>query len=249
MNQIKKINKNLIIKYENRQVNLQNEYKEKIDIFWKNAIIKNPNLYNGDYFMVEKVIETEECFNIVCAKSTYANHLYNETEGIYDEEYIKTAPCGIWGGILIQTKDNYFLIGETDERISIPHCLEISGGGIESKDINYAIIDIKATIRRELKEELDINLDDVVCKTNLLLYPGGDSFSYAVIIIGTIDKNKEEVEKHFTRYKEYLIEKNLELEFTKIHFLKKEKAIQELDEMTNQKRPYLRELIIKAMNL
>ena len=49
----------------------------------------------------------------------------------------------------------------------------------------------------------------------------------------------KEIRKYFESYYKYLKENNLEIEFGKLHFLKKEKAIEELKELNNPKRNYL----------
>ena len=64
--------------------------------------------------------------------------------------------------------------------------------------------------------------------------------------IGKIDKTKHELNKHFEKYKQQLIKNNLEVEFERLIFLKKENAIQELDNLPNYKRPFLRDLIEEA---
>lgn len=125
MSRIKKINKTIILKFEDREINLPSELKENIEKFWKDAIKKNPNLYNGEDYALEKVIETEENIEMLVVKSNYAHYLYDERIGIEEEKY---RCCSPWGGILLITKDNYLAIGEMDKTTSIPHCLQISGG-------------------------------------------------------------------------------------------------------------------------
>ena len=137
MSRIQKINKTVILKFEDREINLPNELKENIEKFWKEAIKKNPNLYNGEDYAVEKVTETEENIEMLVVKSNYAHYLYDERIGIEEEKY---RCCSPWGGILLLTKDNYFVIGEMNSTTSIPYGIQISGGGIDVADIvNRAI--------------------------------------------------------------------------------------------------------------
>ena len=58
---------------------------------------------------------------------------------------------------------------------------------------------------------------------------------------------KDELKQYFKEYKEYLIMNHLEVEFNKLIFLQKENALKELDNLSNCKRPYLRELINEAV--
>lgn len=243
MSKIVKIEKNIILKFEDRQIKLPDELKSNIEKFWKNALIQNPNLYNGQNYAVEKVTETKENIEMVIVKSTYAHYLYDERIGIKEEKY---RCCSPWGGILLLTKDNYFVIGEMNKKTSIPYCLQIPGGGVDIKDIEKGIINIDYNIKRELKEETNLNLDDIDYKIQFIEYPNKMRNAYGFLAIGKINQTKDELKQYFEEYKKYIIINNLELEINKLIFLKKEKALQELDKLNNYKRPYLRELIKQA---
>ena len=60
MSEIIKIEKSVILKFEDREINLPIEIKENIKKFWNNAIQENPNLYNGQDYVVETVNETQD---------------------------------------------------------------------------------------------------------------------------------------------------------------------------------------------
>ncbi|MCI8411494.1 MAG: hypothetical protein HFJ40_03465 [Clostridia bacterium] len=53
MSKIIKINKPIILKFEDREIKLPNELKESINKFWNDATKENPNLYNGEDYTVE----------------------------------------------------------------------------------------------------------------------------------------------------------------------------------------------------
>ena len=125
MSKIVKVNKPITLKFEDREINLPNELKENIENFWKDAVKDNPNLYNGQDYVVEKVNETENNIEMLVVKSNYSHYLYDERVGIQQEKY---RCCSPWGGILLLTKDNYFVIGEMNSTTSIPYGLQISGG-------------------------------------------------------------------------------------------------------------------------
>ena len=245
MSRIIKLDKPFILKFEDRKINLPNELKENIERFWKDAVKDNPNLYNGQDYVVETVKETEKEIEMLVVKSDYAHYLYDERVGIKEE---KNRCCSPWGGILLLTKDEYFVIGEMNSTTSIPYGLQISGGGIDITDIENGVINIDSNIKRELKEELNLNLDDIDYKIEFIEYPSKTRNAYGFIAIGKIKQTKEELKQVFEQYKEYLIKNNLEIEFNKLIFLKKQSAVKELDELPNYKRPYLRDLIKNAVN-
>ena len=240
MSKIIKVRKPIILKFKDKEIKLPKDLKEQIEIFWKNAVKENPNLYNGKDYVVEEVTETGEKIEMTVVKTDYAHYLYDERVGIQEERY---RCCSPWGGILLLTKDNYFVIGEMNNTTSIPYCLQISGGGIDIADIKNGIIDINSNIKRELKEELNLNLDDIDYKLEFIEYPSETRNAYGFIAIGKINQTKDELKQYFEEYKEYLIRNNLEVEFNKLIFLKKGNALQELDALPNYKRPYLRDLI------
>ena len=158
MSKIIKVNKSITLKFEDRKINLPNELKENIEKFWKDAVKDNPNLYNGQDYVVEKVNETENKIEMLVVKSDYSHYLYNERVGIQQEKY---RCCSPWGGILLLTKDNYFVIGEMNSTTSIPYGLQIAGGGIDVADIENGAINIESNIKRELKEELGVSVEIV----------------------------------------------------------------------------------------
>lgn len=240
MSDIIKISKTIIIKYEERETKLSNELKEKIEKFWKKAVEENSNLYNGPDYTIEKIEEDENEIKMIATKTNYAHYLYDERIGIKEKEYKCNVP---WGGIILETKDNYLVLGEMDKTTSVPYFLQIPGGGIDKKDIYEGIININQTIKRELKEEINLNLEDIDYKIKYIEVPDKARHAYGFIAIGKLVKTKEELQKHFEEYKKFLIQNNLEIEFNKLVFLDKNNAIKEFDRLENPKRPYLSNLI------
>lgn len=75
---IKQIIKPIILKYENREINLPKAIKENIKLFWDKLTKENPNLFNGENHCVESIIEKEDRLEMNVVKTNYATHLYNE---------------------------------------------------------------------------------------------------------------------------------------------------------------------------
>lgn len=240
MSNIIKISKPIIIKYQERETKLSKELKEKIEEFWKKAVEENPNLYNGTDYTIEKIEENKNEIKMIATRTNYAHYLYDERVEIKEKEYKCNVP---WGGIILETKDNYLVLGEMDKTTSVPYFLQIPGGGIDKKDIYEGIININQTIKRELKEEINLNLEDIDYKIKYIEVPDKARHAYGFIAIGKLVKTKEELQKHFEEYKKFLIQNNLEIEFNKLVFLDKNNAIKEFDMLKNPKRPYLSNLI------
>ena len=237
---IKQIKKPIVLKYEDREINLPNETKENINLFWNKLVKENPNLFNGENHCVESIIEKEDRFEMIVVKTNYATYLYNERIGMPDR---KINIMHIWSGILLETKDNYFVLGEMDKTTSVPKCLQVPGGGTSNEDIKDGILEIDINLQRELKEELDLDLNAIKYEINYLECPSEKRRVYGFLATGKLDITKDELNKHFEKYKRYIEKNGLEKEFSKLIFLDKNNALEELDRLNNPKREYLREFI------
>ena len=126
--------------------------------------------------------------------------------------------------------------------------MQVSGGGIDEKyDIVNGEFDLIKTAKRELKEELNLDLDD---KEQIESYnfeyiekPEGKRHSYCVILKAYSMYTKNQLEEHFNKYYQFLEETDGEKEFKNLHFLKLGRAVKELDKLDNPKRLYVRQLL------
>lgn len=122
--------------------------------------------------------------------------------------------------------------------------LQVTGGGIDQKDIFGENIDVEKTIKREAMEELKINLNDeesILYNRMSYLYVSEDNEQPGVQLLSKAKSKMtvEEMKKYFEEYYEYLKENNLEVEFKKLHFLEKDNAVEELNKLSNPRRNYL----------
>ena len=237
---IKRIIKPIKIEYTEKNINLPENLREKIQEFWKDAILETPTLYDGEDFAVEEFKETDNEIIMKIAKTDYSHYLYDERVGINNEKYRCIKP---WSGILLLTSDNYWVFGQTSENTSFPNGFQIFGGGIDKKDISEMKVDLVQNLRRELKEEVNLDLDKIKYEFQYIEFPSKKRNAYGFIAIGKLNMSKDELQKHFEQYKKYLSNNNLEIEFSKLIFLRKGNAFQELDSYNNPKREYLRELL------
>lgn len=237
---IKRIVKSINLEYTGQNMNLPKDLNDKIEDFWSKAIIETPTLYNGEDYSVENVTEKENEIIMKVSKTNYAHYLYDERIGIDDKKYRCICP---WSGILLITNDNYWVFGQASEKTSFPNGFQISGGGIDKKDIYNSKIDLTQNLKRELAEEMNLNLDEIKYEFKYIEYPDEKRNAYGFIAVGQLNMSKKELQKHFIQYCKYLENNNLEIEFNNLIYLKKGNAVKELDTYTNPKRDYLRELI------
>ena len=71
--------------------------------------------------------------------------IYMEKELVVKKEY----ECkNLSAGCLLETIDGYYIVGELDENTSYPTMLQVTGGGIDQKDIFGENIDVEKTIKK-----------------------------------------------------------------------------------------------------
>ena len=241
---IKRIeNKNIIASMNAEKFELPQDIKEKIKIFWDKVIAESPNLWDGEITCVGSYKESEKEIEIVCQRSNYSHYLYDERKGL-PKEY---ACLNLSAGCLLETSDNYYIVGELIEGSSYPHCMQVTGGNIDKNDIKDGKVDILNTIRREVKEEVNIDLDDENFVENYELkyvsVPDDVAHTYLIFAKGKLKMTAGEMSECYDNYLRYLRDNNLEVEFEKIHFIHKEKVKEELERLTNPRREYLLDLL------
>lgn len=236
--------KPVITKTIHKKMDLPQCLRDEINSFWNEQVAKNPNLFNGEVWNVTKMEETDISIIFTIELTDYAHYLYDERHGI-EEKY---ACHNVAAGTYIVTKDGYAVVGELDDTTSYPKVLQVSGGGIDEKlDTVNGEFDLIKTAKRELKEELDLELDnkEQIEKYNFeyIEVPEGKRHSYCVILKAYSKLTKDELNEHFKKYYQYLENNNGEKEFKKLYFLKLGNAVAELDNLSNPKRLYVRQLL------
>ena len=193
---------------------------------------------------VTKFEELPDKIRLSIQKTSYSHYLFDERLGIE----VIYACYNLCGCILLETKDEYYVIGEMNVTTAYPKGLQTSGGSLDKNDIKQdGKVDIINNVARELKEELDIDLfDKNIVKEYKMQYmeiPQGRRHSYAAIMKGMLSITAKQMEEQYNRYKQDLENNGEEVEFSKLHFIEKEHAIEKLMMLNNPKRPYLEDLI------
>jgi hypothetical protein len=122
--------------------------------------------------------------------------------------------------------------------------MQLSGGSVDNNDIDNGVINIFNTIYREVEEEINIKQNQIKnFEIKYLSLPTDTIHTYILFAKGTLNMNKSQMEEYYEKYLKYLQENNLEIEFSKIHFIKKGNTTEELSKFQNPKRNYLEELL------
>ena len=239
-----KLHKELEIVKREKDIELPEAIVQKIEMFWQKQVEENPHLFNGEVWSVTKFDELEDRIRLTIQRTNYAHYLYDERVGLEKD----LACYNLNGGILLETLDKKYIVGEMDKTTSYSKGLQIPGGNLDQNDIKEdGTVDLIGNIARELKEELNLDLfDRSIIQSYKMQYmelPEGRRHSYSPKLKGFLKMTSEEMKEYYEKYKIYLKENNQEVEFTKLHFIDKENVIAELDALDNPKRSYLRGLL------
>ena len=233
-------NKKVQVILKNENIELPIKLKDKINENFENMKKQGANIWNGEVLCVSEFNIEDDKVEIICKKSDYAHYLYGERIGCPNEYECKNLSAGC----LLETIDGYYIVGELDDNTSYPTMLQVTGGGIDKTDIVGENIEIEQTIIREAREELNIDLKDkksILYNKISYMYVSEDNEQPGVQLFSKakIKMTVKEIQNYFNNYYKYLKENNLEVEFKKLHFFKKENAVKELKELKNPKRNYL----------
>ncbi len=181
------------IKFKDEMIELPKNAKKQINIFWKQSKESNPSLFNGELICVSEYKESNDLIEITCKRTFYAHHLYDERVGL-PKEY----GChNLVVGCLLETSDNYYVIGEMASNTSVPNCLQIPGGNVDNTDIKEGRVDILNALIRECREEVNINLQDKNMVDSFgikyISLPNEKSNAYLIIAKGNLKKTKNEM--------------------------------------------------------
>ncbi len=233
-------NKKVQVILKNENIELPIRLKDKINENFENMKKQGANIWNGEVLCVSEFNIEDDKVEIICKKSDYAHYLYGERIGCPNEYECKNLSAGC----LLETIDGYYIVGELDDNTSYPTMLQVTGGGIDKTDIVGEKIEVEQTIIREAREELNIDLKDkksILYNKISYMYVSEDNEQPGVQLFSKakIKMTVKEIQNYFNNYYKYLKENNLEVEFKKLHFFKKENAVKELKELKNPKRNYL----------
>lgn len=225
------------------KVQLPEEIKQKINEHWEKVVTQNPNLWNGEITCVIDYIENDKELTIVCKKTDYAHYLYDEQIGLPDQY-----KCyNVFADSLLETQDGYYVIGELDEKMSYPFCMQLPGGNVDDNDMVENEFNILHAIQREVLEELNIDIQDInqvtQNKLKYVMHVLGKGNGYGIVAKTKLKMSAQQMKEYYDKYLLYLKENNLEVEFGKIYCIKKEKFLTELEKLPNPKRAYLKPLI------
>ena len=143
------INKNLVFKnIKPFQIKRDKIIKCNINNYWREFIKKNNGYFNGDIYVVSNFNETIDSYTFEIGKTKYADLIYAKE--------ISNITCNsLFSSCIFITSDNYYVLIKNNH-----DKLNIIGGMADRDDFINNKFSFYHCIKRELKEELNIDIDD-----------------------------------------------------------------------------------------
>ncbi len=181
---------NINFKYDGK-LQFNNEISKEIEDFWNNYKIKNPKAYNEKILTVTDISNIGNKYEVIVKDALFSDILFSKLKG-----KIKTR-CLFSGGYIV-TKDNYIiLVLNNKSTLNEKNVLDLVGGMSNINDIIDGKYKSENCIKREFREELGINIDNINFTYNIrfIKYPSIDNESEKYYPVGTI----YEIKTNYTR--------------------------------------------------
>lgn len=138
------------------EISLSEAEINTISTYWKEAVNKNPNLFDGVVLSVKSVEKLSHGIKIELEKTRYSHMTYVMNHK--NEKITKCRAVAVGGNIV--TRDGYYVFGKMSKHTSFPDVIQCIGGGLSEEDIFDG--DPVHTFLRECKEEIGLTSEDIV---------------------------------------------------------------------------------------
>lgn len=216
-------NNNVKVYYTSKRVLLPKEYSDNMEEHWNSLLKKGNKSFRGDVFTITDISCFDESLNIYVELTDYAHFLYTIHKGKFEEYDCRV----IHTSVLIETSDRKFVIGVMSKNTFAPDKLQFVGGGIDKDDINGDFLDLEHNIKKEISEEIGINITDgniVKDFRPYFLKDGGKSNFLSAIFKLDLAIDEAEIMERFQRYNQELISQKISPELSSLVFIKAEQG-------------------------
>ncbi|MFI8684826.1 NUDIX hydrolase [Rossellomorea sp. NPDC077527] len=210
--QIKKIPSNVTLSVADDPFFLPESLQQSIDSYWAALHSEGKEFLRGEVYSIKRMSETENELQVTLHKTDYAHFLYSKNRNIPDSYKCRVI---VANGVLV-TKDNVFMLGEMNDWTSTPGRIQFVAGGIDEQDIHSSRIDISATLKREVGEEVGIDLDDPDVVSNIEPRYIVNWGNIALVYIIRLQIASVEFMSRYENFEQSLKEKGMNPEFASI---------------------------------
>ncbi|WP_391204461.1 NUDIX hydrolase [Psychrobacillus sp. L4] len=148
--------KNLSIIDTEEKISLPEKIKEDVNKLWETKLASNNSLFNGPIYSIAEIVKADDYINIHMCRSSYSHFLHSKSTGFIGDHVCRSVAVSA----LLITKDNFYCLGIMAEHTSYPNVIQCPGGAIDPIDIRDNIFNTWESVKREVKEEIGLSLED-----------------------------------------------------------------------------------------
>lgn len=215
MVKIKKIPTEVKITVSDKPMYLPAPLQESINLYWKSLIAGGKAYHRGEIFSIKEMVEMGNVLHVSLHKTDFAHFLFSRHCQIPSSFKCRV----IVANGLILTRDNFLILGQMNYQTANPGRIQFIAGGIDGEDINGDTVDIFASLIREAKEEVGIDLTDqnLVLKVEPRYIVQWENIALIYVVQLAIDSF--EFRKQYEQFENHLKEIGIEPEFSSIELL------------------------------
>lgn len=219
---IYRFSNNVKVRYTNKKVTLPKEYSDVMEVYWNSLLENGKKFFRGDVFTIKNISHYDENVFINVELTDYAHFLYTLHRNEFDEHDCRV----ISTSVLVETSDEKFVVGVAGKDTYAPQKLQFPGGGIDKADLNGEWLDLEHNIRKEILEELGIDIDDKNIfkefRPCFIKDGGRTNFLSAIYKLDLSIDGKELIDR-FERFNQRLILQGINPELSSLALIKADK--------------------------
>ena len=218
-----RLEKKLEVVFTGQKFDLPDGLQGLIDDYWDSLLRKGNTYTRGEVFTISDIEEAENVTTVMVELSDYAHYLYTKRVGLSEEYACKN----LHTSCLIEASDGVLIFGRMGRQTSVPGNTQCVGGGLDKDDIRGTVIDLEHNIRKELSEEVGIDVDSEDLVTDFgIRYLRYDSRinSIAAIFMLKLSIPSREFADRYDRFELALREDGEIPEFESLIYVSKERS-------------------------
>jgi 8-oxo-dGTP pyrophosphatase MutT (NUDIX family) len=224
---------NVKVCFNQKKVSLPKQYSDDCDAHWESLRKKGKKYFRGDIFTISDIKHDSQGIMISVELTDYAHFLYTINKNVYEDYDCRV----VYTSILVETADGKFVIGIMGEDTFAPQKLQLFGGGIDKGDIQDNEIDLAHSAKKEIAEELGIDVNDYRMVRQFrpyLLKEGGRSNFYSAVFKLDLLLNQDEVKNNYKQYVQQLSRQGIKPELESLLFVSRE--LDAIEKLASDKR-------------
>jgi 8-oxo-dGTP pyrophosphatase MutT (NUDIX family) len=240
---IEHIAKDIKVIYKGEKTPLSPENLLLINEYWGKLQDSGKKYFRGEVFAIKRITENSKQIAVQLTLTDYAHYVYS----LHHPGKPVGFACKVAHAlVLLETKDDFLVFGKMAGYTAHPGRYQCVGGGIDLSDLAGREIDFEKNIRRELAEEVGIQMDDKTIAGDIqkkYLKTKGSRGSFAIIYKMKLSVDRDDFSDFFKIFQDELRKKNENPEFEELIFVGKSNFDHISEKIKRQSDDYLLPLI------